>query len=249
MLLIGFLCGIITGLLSVGGGIVLIFTLIFVLPTVADINYSMQTITGFSIMQTFFSTLSGGYYYFKNKIIDSKIVLIMGVPAMIGGVLGSVLANQSSDFLLQLIFAVTSVIASLAMQIPRKTAGNKIKVNRFILFVTALVSIIIGLIGGMVGLGAGFLFIPIMIHVLKMDIRKAIGSSLLTAFLLSTGSFITKLSSGSIPILLGASLIIGAVIGAQIGGRISAKINPNTLKKIAGYAVIIIGIRSLIGLF
>src|SRR5699024_5498720 len=96
------------------------------------------------------------YYYFKNKIIDSKIVLIMGVPAMIGGVLGSVLANQSSDFLLQLIFAVTSVIASLAMQIPRKTAGNKIKVNRFILFVTALVSIIIGLIGGMVGLGAGF---------------------------------------------------------------------------------------------
>lgn len=252
MLLIGFLCGMITGLLSVGGGIILIFMFIFILPPLTGVSYSMQTITGLSIMQTFFSTLSGGYYYLKYKLIDTPIVLIMGIPAMIGGVLGSVLANQSSDFLLQLIFAVTTICAALAMQIPRRVVdsdSNKYKFTRFTFFVTVMVSIIIGVIGGMVGLGAGFLFIPIMIHIFKIDIRKAIGSSLLTAFLLSTGSFITKLSSGNIPLLLGIMLVIGSIVGAQVGGRISARINSNTLKIIAGYAIIIVGIRALIGLF
>jgi len=252
MLLIGFLCGIVTGLLSVGGGIILIFTFIFILPPLTGVSYSMQTITGFSIMQTFFSTLSGGYYYFKNKLIDEQIVFIMGIPAMIGGVMGSVLANQSSDFLLQLIFAITTICAALAMQLPRKIVdgeSNKYKFTRLTFFITVIVSTAIGIIGGMVGLGAGFLFIPIMIHIFKIDIRKAIGSSLLTAFLLSTGSFITKLGSGNIPILLGIVLVAGGIIGAQVGGRISTKINSNTLKRIAGYAITLVGIRALIGLF
>jgi uncharacterized membrane protein YfcA len=66
---LGMFRGILTGLLSVGGGLVLIATLLTV-PPLFQIQFSMQTISGFSIIQAFFATVSGAIYYLKAQLFD-----------------------------------------------------------------------------------------------------------------------------------------------------------------------------------
>jgi uncharacterized protein len=253
MLLIGFLSGMITGLLSIGGGIILIFTLMFILPLIAGKAFPMHTIAGFAIMQTFFSTLSGGISYIRTKLVDRKIILIMGIPAFLGGMLGVFLATYSSDFLLRIIFASLAVLAAIVMQIPYKTAEDSEPEPFQFTFLTAtltvIASITIGISGGLVGIAAGFIFVPFMIFVYKLPIKKAIGSSLITCFLLSAGSLITKLSISSLPIGYGVMMITGGIIGAQIGGRITKRLNSLTLKRIAAYSILIISVKLFYDIF
>ncbi|WP_017378850.1 sulfite exporter TauE/SafE family protein [Paenisporosarcina sp. TG-14] len=247
LFVIGLLSGIITGLLSVGGGIILIFSLLFFPPLILETRISMQTIAGLSIMQSVFSSLSGGYFYMRSKLVDFSIVLRVGIPAMFGGMLGVLLAINTSEITLQITFVSLSVLSAIIMQIP---LGSNVESNVFSFTtlsstLTIITSLLIGVLGGLVGLGAGFIFLPLMIYIYKLPIKKAIGSSLGIGFLLSFGSLIMKLSVDVIPIGQGMILIFGGILGAQIGGRISNIMNSITLKRIAAYSILLVSAKLL----
>ncbi|MCA0174555.1 sulfite exporter TauE/SafE family protein [Bacillus sp. RAR_GA_16] len=251
MLAIGLFCGIITGLLSIGGGIILVFSLMLLLPLISGAQFPMQTIAGLSIMQSVFSTASGGYFYIRSKLVDRKIVMMIGVPAFFGGMIGVLIANSSSDTLLRIIFTCLAISAAVIMQVPYKSNENP-KPFQFKLSSTTLTiigSAGIGVLGGLVGVAAGFIFVPLMIFVYRLPIKQAIGSSLITCFLLAVGSFITKLSVETVPLGYGTMLIIGGILGAQIGGRITMSLQSITLKRIAAYSILIISIKLFYDLF
>ena len=72
-----------------------------------------------------------------------------------------------------------------------------------------------GLTGTVVGfLGAGnFLFVPLLIYVLKVPIRMAIGSNLIIAVLSTFSGFVGKLLTGQVPFLMALAVVLGAVWG------------------------------------
>lgn len=250
MFLIGLISGIITGLLSVGGGIITIFSLILLPPLITQTTFTMQTIASFSIMQAFFSTLSGAYYYFRERIIDKGVVLYLGVPSLFGGGIGVLLAHQTSDFILRIVFSLLSIVAAIVMMIPYKSNENEnfiFSVKSYLFSIAGGLSI--GIVGGLIGLSAGFIFVPVMIFFYHLNIKKAIGTSLITCFLLAGGSFVAKIAMGALSLNLGLALIVGGMIGAQIGGRISKKLQPIALKRIAAYAIILVCVKMVYDLF
>ena len=245
LFVIGLLSGVITGSLSVGGGIILIFSLLFFPPLILDTRISMHTIVGLSIMQSVFSSLSGGYYYLRSNLVDCPIVLWVGIPAMFGGMLGVFLASNASEIALQIIFVSLSVLSAIIMQIPLSSNEeyNSFSFTFLSSTLTIITSFLIGVLGGLVGLGAGFIFVPLLIYIYKLPIKKAIGSSLGICFLLSLGSLIIKLSVDVIPIGQGIILIIGGIRGAQIGGHISKNLNSIPLKRIAAYSILLVSAK------
>ncbi|MGO4887436.1 sulfite exporter TauE/SafE family protein [Anaerobacillus sp. MEB173] len=251
MFVIGLISGMITGLLSVGGGIILIFALIFIPPLVAQTYFPMQTIAGFSIMQAFFATFSGAIYYFREKLIDKGVVIYLGIPAFFGGIVGVIIAHNTSDMFLRIVFAVMAMLAAIVMQLPNKTNEDKPYEFTKKSYVYSIIGgITIGIVGGLIGLGAGFIFVPVMIYFYHLNVKKAIGSSLITCFLLATGSLLTKLAFiESTSIQLGIAIIVGGIIGAQLGGRLGKRLSPVMLKRIAAYSILIISIKVVFDLF
>lgn len=248
--LVGLFSGLITGLISIGGGILIIFMLIIIPPIVTGETLSMQKIASFSIMQTFFSSLSGTFFYIKEKLVEKEIVIYLGIPSFFGGIIGVIIAHNVSEQFLRVVFAILAVSAAISMLKPHVPSEDE---HFKLSFKTRIFSIIgglsIGTIGGVIGIGGGFIYVPIFIYLYHLNLKKAIGTSIIVMLLLSMGSLITKINITTVPFSLGIPLIIGAVLGAQLGGRLNRKASPLVLKKITSFIIILVSIKMVYDLF
>jgi uncharacterized membrane protein YfcA len=241
LFVIGMFSGIITGLLSVGGGFILIICLLMV-PPLFHIQLSLQAITFFAIIQAFFATISGAIYYLKSKLVDHSMILFMGLPAMFGGAAGSFLSQFLLDSVLKIIFAAMATAASVMMLFPSRSSEYD-NAKKFSKTLAVAIGFSTGVIGGLIGVAAGFIFVPVLMYIFKLPIRKAIGSSLITCFLLALGGGIVKVGTQSIPMEMVAVLVGGGIIGAQLGGRLNKFIKTMILKKMVAVVIGAISIR------
>jgi hypothetical protein len=87
-------------------------------------------------------------------------------------------------------------------------------------------------------LGAGnFIFPPLLIYILKVPTRIAIGSSLFIALINTSAGFLGKLLTGQIPFLITLVVVLGAAGGAIVGERAHRQLSSRVLRKI--YAVLV----------
>lgn len=107
----------------------------------------------------------------------------------------------------------------------------------------------VGLLTALMGAGGGFILIPLLIYVLGMNTRIALGTS---AFqIIFVASFTTVIQSAvnqNVDIVLGLPLMLGSVIGAQYGVKIGSQLKPEALRILLGSLVLLVGIRMLVDL-
>ncbi len=87
-----------------------------------------------------------------------------------------------------------------------------------------------GLAGGFVGLGGGFLMIPLMLSVLNFPMVIASGTSLIGVVCISTPGAITQMTYGSVDILTGLLVACGSIPGSIVGARLSKRFSDRTLR-------------------
>jgi hypothetical protein len=152
------------------------------------------------------------------------------------------MGNYSLSFplLTMVLFAVLMLIASVKMIRAKPINKDKIHVNKNI-FTLLLYGVGIGLITGFLGAGGGFLLIPALVLLLKLPMKKAIGTSLLIIAVNSSMGFIADAGHYEINwnFLLTISAI--AITGVLVGGVLSKHIDGDKLKKGFGWFVLLMG--------
>src|SRR5579871_2832840 len=106
---------------------------------------------------------------------------------------------------------------------------------------TALVSLgsmIAGLIGALTGLGGGVVLVPLMTLVFHVDIRYAIGASLVSVIATSSGAAAAYVREGFSNVRIGMFLEIATTLGALFGAYIAARIHTHVLATIFGLVLI-----------
>ena len=105
--------------------------------------------------------------------------------------------------------------------------------------------IAVGMITGMIGAGGGFLIVPALVMLLNLEMKKAIGTSMM---IISMNSLLGFLSSQKTEINWQFLLIFTsiAVIGMLIGIQLAKKIDGKKLKPIFGWFVLMMGIYIII---
>ncbi len=110
LLLVGLLSGALSGLIGVGGGIIIVPALILIL------GYSQQQAQGTSLGLLLLPVgLLAVWNYYKKGYIDIKVVLIMSIAFVVGGWLGSKLALNISQTSLKRVFAWVLVAIATKM--------------------------------------------------------------------------------------------------------------------------------------
>ena len=93
-----------------------------------------------------------------------------------------------------------------------------------------LIGALAGLVAGYVGVGGGFLMVPLFMSILRIDMRLASGSSLLAIGILSSPGAIMQIALGNAHILIALAVVIGSVPGAVLGARLVKRVPERALR-------------------
>src|SRR6267142_211092 len=110
-----------------------------------------------------------------------------------------------------------------------------------ILEFTALVivgSVIAGLLGSLTGLGGGVVLVPLLTLFFKVDIRYAIGASLVSVIATSSGAAAAYVKEGYTNIRIGMFLEIATTLGALAGATLAAKLSTAVIAVVFGLVLI-----------
>ncbi|MBL4634382.1 MAG: sulfite exporter TauE/SafE family protein [Kofleriaceae bacterium] len=234
---LGFLVSIASGMLGIGGGILMAPALLY-LPSLLGLeDMPMHTIAGLTITQSVAASAVASIQHRRRGYVDTSLVLWMAVPLALASLAGGLASPWASAQLLKILFAVMALVGAGLMSLPPGDEEEGPKANRALVVCIAL---IVGAMGGAVGQGGSFLLIPLMIHLLRVPTRIAIGSNLGIVLLGSTAGFTGKLATGQLQWSLATGLVAGAVLGAWVGSRVGHSFAPDKLRKILG-AVVALG--------
>ncbi|REC62047.1 sulfite exporter TauE/SafE family protein [Chryseobacterium pennae] len=245
------LIGISLGLIGGGGSILTVPVLVYLFGIDALLA------TEYSLFIVGVSSAVGSVTYFKKDLVDFKMALIFGVPSIISILLTRVYLlplipeellkiknfTVTKNIFLLLIFAALMILASYKMiknQTSENTDRNELNRNKALL--AAGEGTVIGVLTGLVGAGGGFMIIPALVNLLKVPVKRAIGTSLVIISFNSLIGFSSSINNIKIEWNLLVSIAAIAVVGIIIGSQISKKIEGKKLKPAFGWFILVMGI-------
>jgi uncharacterized protein len=113
-----------------------------------------------------------------------------------------------------------------------------------------VIGFLIGFIGAVMGIGGGFLLVPMLIYLLRVPTAVVIGTSMvLTLVTMASATVLHAVTNHLVDAVLALILMVGGVIGAQFGARAGQNIRGERLRLLLGLLVLAVGLRFAVGLF
>src|SRR5262249_48232840 len=111
------------------------------------------------------------------------------------------------------------------------------------------IGFVIGFIGAVMGIGGGFLLVPMLIYFLRVPTNVVIGTSMvLTLVTMASATVLHSVTNHLVDAILALILMVGGVTGAQFGARAGQKIRGERLRLLLGLLVLAVGIRFAVDL-
>jgi uncharacterized protein len=109
--------------------------------------------------------------------------------------------------------------------------------------------ILVGLLSGVMGVGGGFLMVPILIYLLRVPTNVAIGTSLFQVIFVSAITTVLQAAMNhTVDIALALLLMTGGVVGAHIGAAAGPHLRAEQLRLLLALVVLLVGLRLAAGL-
>jgi uncharacterized membrane protein YfcA len=162
----------------------------------------------------------------RNRCVSRPLVLWMGVASALAAGVGAWWSSHVAGHTLMIIFAGIASLACILMLLPRSAPDDEVDDPDAVPFhrgLAVLLALGVGVLGGLVGASGAFIYVPLLLHVLKIPLRVTLGSTLLIVLFSSLTGMVGKLATGQVPLLPALTLVLGAVPGAQLGGWLSKR--------------------------
>ena len=240
--------GSVLSLLGAGGSILTMPVLVYLfsIPAVEATSYSLLIVG--------LTALLGSIGYFRQGTIDIKTAIIFGIPSILGVLLARhyllpSIPNEfklgvliTKDFVIMFVFSVLMILAALMMmkKNQKKNHTQDIPKNKF--FLVVLEGLVVGGVTGFVGAGGGFLIIPALVLLAGLEMKIAVGTSLIIIALKSIIGFGGDLIGGfQTDWILVFYIMSATLVGVLVGNFLSQKFTGEQLKKYFGIMVLVIG--------
>jgi hypothetical protein len=107
-----------------------------------------------------------------------------------------------------------------------------------------MIGIIIGFVGAIMGIGGGFLLVPMLIYLLRVPTSTVIGTSMvLTLVTMTSATLMHAVTNHLVDAVLALILMAGGTVGAQFGARAGQRISGEGLRMLLGLLILAVGIR------
>jgi uncharacterized protein len=245
-----------------GGGVFMVPILVIAFRV--PINVAVGSV----IFAIFPASVISTAYNMKNKSIDYLGGIILEIPTAIGTVLGAYLTVVLPIFMIEITFGVLITLIGINMiyQVYKKAPRTSkesffYKINkigpsiirrskygayRMSYLLCLIFGLISGIIAGFLGVGGGFLKIPIMVNVFGLPSFIASSTALYMIVFTSLTGTISHYLLGHINFTYAIPIVSGFAAGAVVGNAFSVKISENTLKILIGVGLIMAALAIIV---
>lgn len=243
--------GLLLGLIGGGGSILTVPILVYLLkiPATLATSYSLFIVGTTALIGCIQQMLRGNVAYTAG--------ILFGFPSVIGVyisrkwllplipdlIFSEYSFSLSKDTILIVLFAVLMITSSLSM-IYKKSPPKIIEKKPHLVVFEGLV---VGVFTGLIGAGGGFLVIPALVNWVGLDMKVAVGTSLLIIALKSLIGFIGDLQrdvqmNWELLLFFSGCAFTGILIGSYFNKRFST----NLLKQVFGWFVLVVGVVMIV---
>lgn len=244
--------GISLGLIGGGGSIIAVPVLAYLF------SVNEKVATAYSLFIVGASSLVGGFKQHLKGYVDWKTAIIFGIPAIVGvtlvrhyvvPALPDILFNINEfEFTRRMgmfgLFAVLMIPAAFSMlKKPKEKEQKSDDTEKYNYPLILIEGLLIGGITGMIGAGGGFLIIPALVILANIDMKVAVGTSLvIITFKSLLGFFLGDALTMDIDWAFLAVFTGISLVGIFIGSYLSNFIDGSKLKKGFGYFIFVMAI-------
>lgn len=261
--------GFLSGLFGVGGGFLLTPLLIFLgVPSPVAVATGANQVVGASV--------SGVIAHWRRKNVDFKMGLVLLLGGLAGSFFGVWLfallhSLGQVDLVINLCYVlflgfvgITMLAESLSAILSRRRKALPQKLHRHLwaalplkmrfprsgLYISALLPLAVGAFGGLLsalmGVGGGFIMVPLMIYVLEMPTSVVIGTSLFQIiFVTANVTVLQAMHTHTVDVVLMLALLVGGVVGAQLGARFGTRLRAEQMRVLLALVVLAVCLRLL----
>jgi uncharacterized protein len=247
-------------LIGAGGGFVLVPLLLLLYPA-----ESSDTIATISLAVVFFNALSGTIAYARMRRVDYGSGVLFSVATVPGAILGAMttglIPRRPFDIIVGVLLLGISIVLLARPSGPTDEHHGRLSFARHLVeadgtahlwsydpLVGVGVSLVVGFVSSVLGIGGGVIHVPVMVHLLNFPIHVAAATSHFTlAVMTAVGSAVHALE-GTVAGTWGRilPLAIGVVIGAQFGARLARVVRGPWILRALTLALVFVGLRLII---
>lgn len=275
VLAMGLAVGFISGMFGIGGGFLMTPLLIFIgiSPAVVVASVSPQiaaalftgfltywrrraidfALGGMLLVGGGIGTVVGVWLFTMLRAVDQLDLLIGLAYVILLGTVGVLMVAESVQAIIRAGQGIPADVRQAGRHIWFHGLPLKMRFKQSRIYISVIpvwaIGIIIGFIGAVLGVGGGFMLVPMMIYLLRVPTATVIGTSMiLTLITMTSATILHATANHLVDALLALILMVGGVIGAQFGARAGQKMRGERLRLLLGLLVLLVGLRFAIDL-
>lgn len=234
LVVVGVVAGVVSGLLGVGGGIVMVPALTLALA------FPFQEAKAISLLAILGTGTVGVWTHRGFGNVDLRNGALLGVSGIAGNGAGYVLSLGTPEPVLKTLFGGLLGVAALRIwlgdPVPDDAAADDLPS-----WIPVVVGLAAGVVASFFGVGGGILFVPAL-ALLGFPIHLAVGTSLLGVLVNGASGSALHWLGGHLDLLAGVAVLVGATAGARGGALAANRLEADRLKRVFAVALVLTGI-------
>lgn len=253
-ILLGALVGAILGLTGAGGGILAVPALVF------GMHLTMQQAAPVALMAVAIGAAIGAIEGLRRGVVRYKAAVVMAISGVPITYLGQIVAKNLSQPVLLVCFASVMIVVAIRMMLQARAAGGialtdpfapgkihpdtgKFVWNATTATVLASIGMLTGFMTGLLGVGGGFVIVPMLKKFTQVSMQGIVATSLLVIALVGAGGVATALIHGiHVPVHQAALFTVATAIGMLLGRKAIHHINAKTVQQLFSIVLLCVAV-------
>lgn len=140
--------------------------------------------------------------------------------------------------------AYTRLIQTLPWQVRFDKSGVT-----FSALLPLILGTLVGILAAIMGVGGGFIMVPVMVYMLRMPMHVVVGTSLFQIlFTCINVTVMQAITNHTVDLVLALILLVGSTLGAQVGAKLSRRLKADQLKILLASIVLLVMVQILVSL-
>ncbi len=260
--------GVLGALLGLGGGVILVPLLVFLL------HVPIHIASGASIIAVVATSSAAASTYVRNELTNMRLGMFLELATTLGAITGAFLTSVISESLLRIVFGLSLLYASATMFYQQRNTGGagwtpkaddwlaerlklgssyfdealgqevRYGVDRTPL--TFAISYVAGVVSGLLGIGGGGIKVPAMNIISGIPMKAAVATSNFMIGVTASASAMVYMRHQFCDAFVTAPVMLGTLVGAALGSRLTNRVSSNTLKTFFEAVLLLLAARMIL---